>query len=488
MACLIVSFVGRADLRAFDLQEPRLPFVDDNIGPIKRLLSHLANNGLDPSEARLLLFDDRPDNGVRKQFRDALEAALPGLALGGLEIDRKEFALPGGPTDLKALYDGVWRAIEAGARDVADVLFNLSSGTPAMFGTLLLAARSLPIRPTLYESSPEKDVVRLDLPYEIATRERKGARASRLPVLAKEARKTLSRDTIVRDEVAAAAYASLYNIATRRRDEDAAPAVLIEGASGSGKWHAARQFAAWCGGEALECFAPPLPDPRLETAAVLLRRLDVWPAEALKSISAWRAQHPNVAMAATFRTDCAGGIELAAIKRDAVHGAATVCLPAPRSRSDIVELASVLAARAGLHRSKVKERLQQDLLASSYDLHQLDDVLRTAGSRSDTRHIERADYVQARDIEAIPQALALLRDGHAVLAGLDFGTGRPDLKTVLDAMQAAALHIAMAEGRTQSEAAELLGLGKQQDVSRLLMRGDLAYWRYLLAGDGNDGH
>jgi hypothetical protein len=488
---LIVSFIGHADLRAFGLSDGRSSARSDEEGPIQRLLRQLRSEGKClPGTARLTLFDDTPKIDLREQFRQTLKERLPEIGLAGLTVGLQPLELAG-PTDLDGLYQSVRRAVLAEAREADGTVFNLSAGTPAMYGTLLLVANSLPSdqKVLLYESSPERDVVEVQLPYVIAAREKKSERAGGAPGLSTEAENSLLRDTVVEDPLVEAAYACLYNEAKRRRPADSTATVLMVGASGSGKWHAARQFAHWRGGEVTEWLDPSMKPGADAAGTVLVRRVESWPREALFRLSAWRLQHPGVAMAATFRCDVQFVSPLDMILREALHGAAHVSLPPLSGRSDRIELAETMARRVGLWHSTLRERLGHDLLVSEAEnLHELQGLLATAAARSETRHADRAAYIQARQLADVPDCLSLLDEAHQVLKGLKFGRGRPSLKEVLEAIEVAVVRYAQAGGRTQKQAGSLLGYARpQQTVSEIIARRmDFRQWRTRLAASEQD--
>ena len=480
---LIVSFIGRADLRSVGLGDAGAEPVrsDDGLGPILRLLDYLTLRGLcRASDTSLLLFDDRPTSDVRRKFCNALRARLPGMGIDAIPVRLHPMDLPAGPTDLNALYYAVWSAIPGGDGRPEEVIFHLSSGTPAMQVTLLLAANCLPLKKArLFETSVEQKAIEIAPPYVIATRENKAVRSRDRSTLSQRARDALLKLTVVDDPLAEAAYATLYKAATRK---DSSVTVLIQGPTGSGKWHAAEQFAAWRGGGSVQSLLPPVPSAPTAAASVLIRRLDAWPAQALTGLGAWRVAHPDIAVVGTFRTDVNTSAPLDVIARDGLVGAELVSLPALGARTDVVKLAEAVTERSGIWDGKIKQRLQYELLTDVYPrgLHDLISVLRGAASRSKGEHPERAGYLEAKQLADAGEARALLSECFQVLAGLAFGKGRLSLAQVMSIIEAVVVQSARAEGRKQSEVAELLGCSQQHVANVLRQKIRLSDWHTQL--------
>jgi hypothetical protein len=484
---LIVSFIGRQDVESFGLRELRkAPVSSDDRSPILRLILGLAPEGKCGPGTRLMLFDDDPaGSDLRERFCSKLEEALPEFGLRGLAVERRRIALPSGPTDLNALFEVVWAALGfADAQRPKEVIFHLSSGTPAMQVTLLLAALCLPFETArLFETSRERGVVTVEPPYVLALREKLRPRSGRPPRLPEAARKLLLPNTVLDDPFANAAFAALHNAACARR-----PArVLIQGPTGSGKWHAARQFAIWRKRPATEWLDDaPLAggEPPVEKgAAVLVYRLDRWDARALERLGLWCATHRDAAVVGTWRTDVPPKAPLPAVARDGLKGAAHLHLPALGSRSDIVALAEALARQLGLWHAKIRERLQYELLTDVYphNLHDLKSVLATAASLAGARrHPDRGVYRRAMETLEARDARALLQEACDTATALRFSRERT-VDDVLEAIKVAVARLAQAEGRTQKEIGQLLGCS-QQAVSALLRRKlDARKWRDLPA-------
>jgi transcriptional regulator of acetoin/glycerol metabolism len=318
------------------------------------------------------------------------------------------------------------------------------------------------------------------LPYVIAVRENKAARARDLPRISAAARRRLLPHTVVEDPIVEAAYAALHKAATRRRGT---PTVLISGPSGSGKWHAARQFAAWRATEKSEWLSPTLPDSLDAVSTVLIRRLDTWPTEKLLELSSWRLRHADVAVAATWRTDVVPAAPLEAVARHGLVGAEQVPLPALSARRDIVSLGESIAEQNGISDGKIKQRLQYDLLTDVYprNLHDLKTVLATAASRSKGHHPERAAYLEADHLADVGEAQALLYEAYQVLVGLHFSKGRPNLDEILDIVRALVIRCAQAHGRTEKQVGALLGCSQQAVSKSLKQKIRLSDWKTRLS-------
>jgi hypothetical protein len=462
MKRLLVSFIGETDLKY-------LPPNGENVSPILRLLTGLQ--GLQPTQTRLLLFDDdRNGRTDRRGFCEKLQKALPELGLTGLDVTRRPISLPAGPTDLNALYETVWAAIpKSGPARADEVVFHFSSGTPAMKVTLLLAANCLRLdKVRVIETSSQHGVLEIRLPYVLAAREIRERERTRLrPRLDDNARKTLLPDTVIDDPLVNAAYAALYKAAVSR---GMPPRVLVRGPEGSGKWHACKQFANWRAKETVHWLEASEPPKMPQDGTVLIYHLDAWSAEALKNLTLMAAGRPDIAIAATFRTDHSPIAPLGVLAAEGLRGAAHIELPALGARpSDIVALSEALARQMKIADGRLKDRLQYDFLTDTYrrNLHDLKNLLATAAMDSPGIHPERPAYVRAKQIR---DAEVLLNDAWRILAGLDFRPGQhPTLAEVLETVRVAVALRAKAQGRTLQETGELLGL-KEQTVSDILRR------------------
>ena len=470
---LVISFIGNTDLRYLQPQE-------ENLSPIRRVLNGLSTLQpyIPPARTRLLLLDDdRPGQSDRADFCAALGSQLPGLGLEGLRVERWPVVLPEGPTDLNALYENVWAAIPTSGPEQADeIVFHLTSGTPAMQLTLMLAAHCLRLdQVRLIETSHQQGVCEVRPPYVLAARERRlDVRSkSRLP---EPARRTLLSDTVLDDPPVQAVYAALYKAATTRKLPQR---LVVRGPVGSGKWHACQQFARWRRGEVAQWFEPASPPELPDKATLLIHRLDTWPPSALQGLAVLAATRPDCAIAATFRTDLTPAAPLEVLARDGLRGAAHLDLQALGARSDVVALGAALARQLGILDGKVKERLQYELLTDLYpnNLHDLKSLLATAAARSPGAHPERAAYIQARQLR---DTQALLAEACQILTGMDFGPNRRRLDDVLEVIRAVIVQRARADGRSQGEIGELLGISQQTVSAILKSRLDLRGWRTVL--------
>jgi hypothetical protein len=453
MKRLIVSFIGETDIKF-------LPPRGEDISPILRLLTGLPG-GLQPQRTRLMLFDDDvAPKRERLDFCERLAAALPELGLAGLTIDRRPIAMPAGPTDLNCLYEAVWAAIPKSGRERADeVVFHFSSGTPAMKVTLLLAANCLRLdRARVIETSSQHHVLEMRLPYVLAAREiREQERARVRPRLDTTARQALLSETVIDDPVVEAAYAALHKAV---RDAKKIPArVLVRGPEGSGKWHAAQQFAHWRGATTIHWLEAAATPDLPAGATVLIRHLDTWPAGALARLTLLAAERPDLAMVATLRTDRPQMAPPEIQASEGLRGAGQVELPALGVRGDVAALGESLARQLGLKDGLLKERFQHEWLTDVFprNLHDLKGLLATADLYGPDFHPNRPAYLQARNRLAAEHRLD---EAWRALAGLDFGHGRPSLDDLLGEVRAAIVQRVSAQGRTQQETGELLGLSR----------------------------
>ncbi|MGB4334916.1 MAG: hypothetical protein WBJ41_08780 [Chromatiaceae bacterium] len=461
---LILSFIGKTDLKFFPPQ-------GEDWSPILRLLLGLSGltPRIPPGRTRLLLLDDDPDAGEaerpgpRAAFCAALQQSLPSLGLAGMAVERHPVRLPAGPTDLNALYEQVWGALPASAARQADeVLFHLASGTPAMQFTLMLAAHCLPLGAVrLVETSREQGVREVRPPYVLAARElRERERPGRTSLDAR-ARGALLPDTVVADPLVEAGYAALYKAASNRKIPQR---VVLRGPVGSGKWHACQQFARWRKAGVVDWLEPSARPDMPAGATLLIRHLDAWPETGLRELTVLAATRPDLAIAASFRTDLPAVVPLEVLASEGLRGAAQIQLPALGARSDVVALGEALARQLGVNDGKLKQRLQYDLLTDLYpqNLHDLRTLLATTALTSSGPHPERPAYVQAREIR---DAERLLAEAWWLLQG----TGGYPLDEVLEAIRAAVVRRTLADGRTQEAAGRLLGLS-QQRVSTILAK------------------
>ena len=462
---LILSFIGNTDLKF-------LQPTGDNLSPIRRLLKAVTDRDselqrkrkIPPQDTVLILFDDDRDGGdERARFCDQLRDQLPGLRLNGMELKRYPVTLPEGPTDLSALYEQVWKAIPTSGPESADeVVFHLTSGTPAMQLTLMLASQSLRLdEARLFETSREKGVIELTPPYALALRkkrERERVAYQNPGTLSKDARKGLLKGTVVDDTLAESAYAALHKAAGNRKQPQR---VLISGPTGSGKWRACRQFARWRKCQDPAIWTDPAHCPELpEGTTLLIHRLDTWPESAWRTLAQLADERRDLAMAATFRIDRRPDNALVGLLPVQIR------LPALGARTDVVALAESLACELGLLDGKLKERLQHDLFTNLYprSLHELKALLATASAYSPGAHPERKAYLKARDLH---EARRLLDEAWQVLTCMDFGVGRHRLDDVLKAIRAAVVRCALTDGRSQEETGAPLGLS-QSTISEIL--------------------
>ncbi|MCK7518009.1 MAG: ATP-binding protein [Ignavibacteriales bacterium] len=119
--------------------------------------------------------------------------------------------------------------------------------------------------------------------------------------LSDAARKGLLKGTVVEDTLAESAYSALHKAAGNRKQP---PRVLISGPTGSGKWHACRQFAQWRKCQDPVIWTDPAHCPELsEGTTLLIRQLDARPESAWQTLAQLADERRDLAIAATFRID-----------------------------------------------------------------------------------------------------------------------------------------------------------------------------------------
>jgi hypothetical protein len=462
---LIVSFIGNTDLN-------HLPPNEKDCSPILRLLLELSS--IEPlipyRQTSLILFnEDKDPKTERTDFCNKLQAYLPKLGLGEIIVQRQPISLPDGPTDLNALYEGVWTIIPTSGRQRSEneVVFHFSSGTPAMKLTLLLAANCLPLdHVRIFETSAEQGVKEVRPPYVLAAREIRGQNRTAVRLkLNDKASKTLLDNTVIDDPQVKAGYAVIYKCASGKTSE-LPPRLLIKGPTGSGKWHACQQFAKWREKPVIE-WINWQNEPEFQPNCTLgIKHLDDWPENALEQLTELSASRPDIAIAATYRTDRVQQVPLDTLARVGLRGAVHVELPSLGARSDVPALGTALARQIGIADGKLKERLQYDWLTDLYpnNLHDLKQLLVNASAYSSGKHPENDAYRHAS--ESI-EAENLFSDAWRILSGLTFGPGQPTLDQVLVEIRYATVCRLVTQGRNQTEAGKLVGLD-QRTVSDIL--------------------
>lgn len=469
---LIVSFIGNTDLKFFPPQ-------GEDCSPILRLM--LGMKVIEPRiptvKTRLLLFDDdKPGQTKREEFCNALERIIPECGFAGVTIERYKLSLAEGPTDLHALYEQVWRAIPAAkGLPKTEVLFHISSGVPAMGFTLLLAANCLPLdHVRIFETSAEKDVKEVRLPYVLAAREaRYQQRAARRIRLPEKARKTLIEHTVIDDPHVNESYAVLYKCATESRDLPVR--LIIKGPAGSGKWHACQQFDKWRGSSSAEWIKPDLQPAIPADCTLCIHDLNGWSEDALRQLTQLSATRPDIAIVATYRTDQPPAAPIETLARDGLRGAVQIELPSLGARNDIASLGIALANQSGIRDGKLHARLHYDWQTDLYpnNLHDLRRLLINAAAYSDGMHPENDAY---RRMRGQIEAEHLLSEAWNVLSGLAFGQGQSSLDELLDQVRYATLSRLVNQGRSQAEVAMLTGM-KQTTVSDALKKKPHSLWR-----------
>ena len=460
---LVISFIGNTDLKYIE------PTAED-MSPILRLLLRLKSIRpiISPQKTRLVLFDDDPPGKTdRAEFIGKIKAMLPDLGLDGLEVFPAKLTIER-PTDLRGLYAqfGKWLP-RIQTRSYDEVLFHVSSGTPYMQMTLFLYSSTLPPdQVSLYQTSSHREgtILKLQLPYVLASREdTRGQGGRKSPKLSPAARRGLLTDTVVEDPMAEEVYGKLHEMAAGRIRNSR---VLIFGSTGSGKWHAARQFGSWRGKPEVILSDPQsLPDDaRIPgDATVLVRRLDRWTMAAMSELVALQDRRPDVMIVATCRTGRHSAAR-SAVLSDGLPGAVHLELPAVDERVDVVRLGEAIARRAGISDGKLRARLQHDWLADRFPrgLHDIQTLVTTGALLSETKHPERESYRRVADAMA---ARDVLDEAWAILESLAFDPPNLTLAQVEADIRRAAVKLALSRQVSQKTVGKLMGFS-QQTVSR----------------------
>jgi hypothetical protein len=396
-----------------------------DMSPVVRLLASYPA-ALVPAETELLLLDDEPGNEERRQFAQELREALPELGLGELTVTLEPVDLPHGATDLDDLYRAVWPLIQRlGRNRDRELVIHFSSGTPAMQFTLTLAAYcSRRAVAKLYETSPRGGVKEMTLPYVLAAREIRG-RDHAAPVnrLSREARKSLQDNTVVDNLAVQTAYSALFKAA--RSGHWPPPRIRIHGPSGSGKWHAAKQFALWRDRPQvmLQDGVDDLEIP--EEATVLIRHLDRWSPNGLRRLALLSETRDDIALVASFRSDRAPHAPLRALEESGLLGAAQIEMPALGGRDDVQAVGEAIARQLGMADGKLRARMATEWISDTYPggMHDLKSLLATAGLQSGGKHAEFSAFNRASQLRKGDDMLDRAWDKLVALAngGSDIG-------------------------------------------------------------------
>ncbi|MCU0757174.1 MAG: hypothetical protein MUE46_19015, partial [Xanthomonadales bacterium] len=387
---IIVSFIGITDLEAAERD-----FIDhptdkkkQGPGPIMRFLRWKADQNLPVAEVILLDdFRDQRSKDFKDKLKHHLQAALPNLPITLHPIDlRVRTQHAKSPTNLQLLYEEVFAFIETQPNVPLELV--VSSGTPAMYATMVLVGEYLrDRRPRLFEASREEKVVELKLPYEIGLRKRKeprarGRAAPRPPGLLPH--------TVITDPKVAEVYGQLRTLAV----QPGRIKICLTGEAGSGKYRAAQQLAAWRGvSDVGRCFSPE--PPAQPPAFLIVAQADLIPLDAFPHWNEWLEGHPEVQVVFLCRDH-----ERAEALINGQGGLASgeLQLRGWRERSDQLELVKAMLAEAGRPTTKVDERFQYELLRypTVKNLHGLRAWLTTLAATSETPNISEAAIESVR--------------------------------------------------------------------------------------------
>lgn len=453
---LIVSFMGMTDLKFWPVSEEN----PDDQSPLYRLLDYLFQRPSVPlDETKLLLFHE--DGQKWTDLVKQIEADIEVLGWGAIGFEAIKLELPDGPTDLDALYAGTWDKIRNSVkRRTREEIFNITSGTPAMQACLILAADCLRLnKPRRFQMSRQKKVEEIQLPWAIAYRPRATPRGPKARnKLTDAARKGLLPNTVLGDPIVETELAALYNAATRAPN-DAPVRVLLRGPTGSGKWTAARQFAAWRGGAVSEWHDPDHAPEVVENGSLLVHRLDAWTTDQMRMLGVLAKAREDIAIAATFRTDMGRAVLDLPRARENLPGVQQFTLPLPNERDDFIALASALAKKHGYKDGKLHERLGYPLYQGvPHGLTGLEALLTSAGSHGPGVH---PDQTAVSDELAVLQAEDVLTECIERIAAANYSPERTLLDILADVEKAAVL-LALQGGRAKSELETRIGIGRRK--------------------------
>lgn len=178
MTALLVSFIGDRDLELSGLPPSRARAREpqpDERSPLLRVVDDLIERNLFGAGGSILLLDDRAPKGDDRgeKYASMLKEYVTQL-LDADSVSVTPYPLRiADPTDLDRLHKEVVEVIKSCATERSDVLINLTSGTPAMHTTLVLAASYLPLkRPRFFQSSKFHGVEETQLPYMVYVKRR----------------------------------------------------------------------------------------------------------------------------------------------------------------------------------------------------------------------------------------------------------------------------------------------------------------------------
>lgn len=469
---LIVSFLGETDLRIAGLvsDKGRQYSEPDEQPPLFRVVGELVARNLFGKDDAILILDDRAPkgDGRGREFCALLAQTVAALlAVPKVRVEAQPIAI-GNPTDLDGLHREAVAAIKPFADDNTQVIFNLTSGTPAMHTTLVLAGSHLSLGcPRFFESSRERRVVEVTLPYMVYVRRRielertpnrraRQAAGTRNPLAGLK----LPPLTAVGD----AAVAKLLGAIARARCRESP--IVIAGVTGSAKAYVAEAAAQNAGLRVVAVdaeLAEGLPDEVRAMAAdaavnVVVRHLEAAGDGLLCEIGQALDGRRGGRWTATVRTDRPPRVpERFRALRLRLASGGEFLMPPPNLRTDIVELAEHMFTEAGQWPTKVKERFQYELGSAMLadGLHGLRRWVSGSASLAPTRHTDEAAFRAARRQLAGVAASEVLQHAAAALAG--GGCAGFPVARLVQVAEHAALLIAEAGSRTQEELATSLG-------------------------------
>ncbi len=494
MRNLIVSFIGNTDLKLAGLAPDETPSKPDEQPPLFRVVNDLVSRNLFGKDDAILILDDRAARGDDRgrRFCAMLEQSVavlldvPSIQVTPLPIDISN------PTDLDRLHKEAVAAIKGTADDRTQVIFNLTSGTPAMHTTLVLAGSYLPLaRPRFFESSRERQVVEINLPYMVYVRSR--IEVARSPN--RQVRQLMKKGDPLRGiklprltSVADAAVAAVFGAVAKARNKEFP--VTVAGVTGSGKAYVAQ--AAGLNAGLSVCvvdaeFARKLPEKPGTTADsthlnIILRHLESASDELLCDIGQALDRHPDWRWTVTLRSDRAPRASdsplYTALRRRLATGGEFL-MPPPNLRTDVVELAEHMFEEAGQWPTKVKERFQYELGSAvlADGLHGLRRWVNNAAGLAPTRHTDESAFKAARKQLLAADAIDVLLRATAVLAA--GGCAGFSVPRLIQVVEHATQLIAEAGNRTQDELASRMGYANRTTFANRKAASSDAYHQFV---------
>lgn len=483
----IITFIGNTDLKYYRGNDV------DNMSPIDRFFEEGFLERHKEVDWTLLLLNDKPGeeqvcdkknegreslsrNEFIERIADDYKNDYPNLVVKGVPIH----SVKHNPSDHQALFDEVWGAIPHKGKHAPDeYAFILTSGTPAMISTLLLASCSLTSKKTsAFQVDKHKGIEEVILPYKLAL---KRDSKKRPPDLFFEKEIELRKKQIViYDSVVKLAYIDLFlSLSTVKKG--VMPRVMIAGAVGTGKTTAANILLDWLRGlcksnsldfelieisssksDVFERFILDEPDKN-KRILIKANGFDEWSgSDRERFLDKCTTLSDNVGVLITGRSELLdhSGIDLKKILGD---GQVNIYLPKIEERSDIFDLVLVHAQQRAYTLGKLYERSNYSLFTKkefSRGCYTLFELVDQAYKRSPSIHIQ--DNIM-ESISDEPEARRILHESISRVYNKDYSQYK--LEKVLSMIKASSCMLAVIETKNQDEAGILLGGHSKQFVS-----------------------